>query len=29
MTHSGTHGPRQDDALKKEVRGEVQANRST
>jgi hypothetical protein len=30
MTHSGgTHGPRQDDALKKEVRGEVQANRAT
>jgi hypothetical protein len=30
MTHGGgTHGPRQDDALKKEVRGEVQANRAT
>ena len=29
-THGGgTHGSRQDDALKKEVRGEVQANRAT
>lgn len=30
MTDSGAlHGPRQDDALKREVRGEVQANRAT
>jgi hypothetical protein len=35
MTHSGgthsggTHGPRHDDALKAEVRSEVQANRAT
>ena len=30
MTHGGgTHGPRHDDAMKKEVRGEVQANRAT
>jgi hypothetical protein len=26
---SGTHGPREDDALKREVRSELQANRAT
>ena len=26
---SGTHGPREDDALKREVRSELQAHRAT
>lgn len=30
MSHAGSaHGPRKDDALKRETRGEVQANRAT